>query len=419
MISKLRLPALGLLWIFVLVSCAHQRSQDPTLHYSGEKLSEIGQKYLAAGELGLAIKYLMAAEDKRPNDPNIHYYLGVAYDQRGLPDKAVEHYQRAIELKPDYSEAYNSLGAHYAENNNLQKAEEAFKKAAANPAYATPFYAFYNLGKVYEKRGLQQEALKQYQQAIRLQPNYGMAYYRMGMVLESMQRLDEARDAFGNAISYNPNIVEAQFRYGVLCYNAGDIEQSLSSLSRVIKVSPYSTMGSEARNYMDRMQGVVGGSGSRGATGGRGERASSFEVVSDRETARGASSGGAASVGGSAKGYESAGGLSSGAAMMAETVPSAAGQKEPGRGESSDGSSSYVVQVGTFRDRANAERVQERMRAMGYDAVIKTFPHQTLGSMYSVQIRQIDEIAVANTIVAEIEKAERLKPVILRVRGNS
>lgn len=385
------------------------------MRYSGERLSEIGQKYLAAGELGLALKYLIAAEDKRPNEPEIHYLLGVAYDQRGLPDKAVEHFQRAIELKPDYSEAYNSLGAHYAEHDNLSKAEEAFKKAVANPAYGTPFYAFYNLGRVYEKKGMPQEALKQYQQAIRLQPNYGLAHYRMGMVLESMQRPDEARDAFGNAISYNPNILEAQFRYGVLSYNVGDIEQALSSLSRVVKASPYSTMGSEARNYLDRMQGVVGGSASRVSTGTRGERSSSFEVVSDRETGR--TGAGAASTAASSKGREVDSGISAGAALLAEPPPPASGQKEAGRGELADGSSSYVVQVGTFRDRGNAERVQERMRAMGYDAVIKTFPHQTLGSMYCVQIRQIDEMAVANTIVAEIEKAERLKPVILKLRG--
>lgn len=385
------------------------------MRYSGERLSEIGQKYLAAGELGLALKYLIAAEDKRPNEPEIHYLLGVAYDQRGLPDKAVEHFQRAIELKPDYSEAYNSLGAHYAEHDNLSKAEEAFKKAVANPAYGTPFYAFYNLGRVYEKKGMPQEALKQYQQAIRLQPNYGLAHYRMGMVLESMQRPDEARDAFGNAISYNPNILEAQFRYGVLSYNVGDIEQALSSLSRVVKASPYSTMGSEARNYLDRMQGVVGGSASRVSTGTRGERSSSFEVVSDRETGR--TGAGAASTAASSKGREVDSGISAGAALLAEPPPPASGQKEAGRGELADGSSSYVVQVGTFRDRGNAERVQERMRTMGYDAVIKTFPHQTLGSMYCVQIRQIDEMAVANTIVAEIEKAERLKPVILKLRG--
>jgi cell division protein FtsN len=76
------------------------------------------------------------------------------------------------------------------------------------------------------------------------------------------------------------------------------------------------------------------------------------------------------------------------------------------------------VQVGTFRDRENADRLRERLAAMGYEAVIKTFPHQTLGSMYSVQVRQIEEFSVANALVAEIERAERVKPIILKVKGS-
>jgi hypothetical protein len=62
--------------------------------------------------------------------------------------------------------------------------------------------------------------------------------------------------------------------------------------------------------------------------------------------------------------------------------------------------------------------MRERLVGMGYEAVVKTFPHQTLGSMYSVQIRQIEEFTTANALVAEIERAERVKPIILKVRAS-
>jgi Flp pilus assembly protein TadD len=392
------------------------------LRHSGERLTEIGEKYLAGGELGLSIKVLMAAERKRPRDPKVHYLLGVAYDQRGIPEKAVEHYQKAIELKPDYSEAYNSLGAHYAQHGSLQKAEENFKKALSNPAYISPHYAFYNLGRVYEKQGMTEEALKQYQQAVRLEPNYGVAHFRMGLALERLQRIDEARAAYGEAIRLNPSILEAQLRYGILSYNVGDIERAMASLSRVIKVSPYSTMASEARSYLDRMQGVVTGSKPRGLMADAVDRAPAFEVVPEREPPR-------SGAGAAASRPERAGGdfdTGATAAPVAEPTPAAAvpaspaaattGTTDPDGRQASD-THQYIVQVGTFRDRANAERTQERLRETGYEAVIRTLPHQTLGSMYSVQIRQIEDSSTAAALAAEIERTERLKPVVLRVRS--
>jgi tetratricopeptide (TPR) repeat protein len=418
MIRNSRFPALVLFVILVLSSCAHTDS-DPMMRLSGEELAEIGEKYLGAGELGLSIQYLMAAEKKRPKDPKVHYLLGSAYDQRGIPDKAVEHYQKAIELRPGYSEAYNSLGAHYAQNGNLQKAEECFKQALSNPAYISPSYAFYNLGRVYEKKGLPEDALRQYQQAVRLEPNYGAAYYRMGMILENLQRIDEARDALGNAVRLNPNILEAHLRYGILSYNVGDIERALTSLSRVIKMSPYSTMASEARTYLDRMQGVVGGARPRGLMGGASDRPSSFEVVTAREATRSRTGGGAAAQPARPAGeFDSGAAAPSGTAAAVEAEPSASTEREPDRGEGGGGQHSYVVQVGTFRDRENADRMRERLIGMGYEAVVKTFPHQTLGSMYSVQIRQIEEFTTANALVAEIERAERVKPIILKVKGS-
>lgn len=417
MIQSSRLTVAALLTALALMSCAHT-SPDPLLRHSGETLIDVGEKYLAAGELGLSIKVLMEAEKKRPRDPKVHYLLGIAYDQRGIPEKAVEHFEKAIELKPDYSEAYNSLGAHYAQNGNLQKAEENFKKALSNPAYVTPFYAFYNLGRVYEKQGRDEEALRQYQQAVRLEPSYGVAYFRMGLILERFQRIDEAREALGSAIRLNPNITEAHLRYGILSYNVGDIERAMTSLSHVIKVSPYSTMASEARNYLDRMQGVVGGAKPRGLKGAASGRASSFEVVPERETTRGQAGGGIARPQRPVGEFDTGAAISSAPeAGVAAPVPPPPAAKESPRGENGDGHHQYVVQVGTFRDRDNAERTRERLAGMGYEAVIRTFAHQTLGSMYTVQIRQIEDFSMASALVAEIERAERLKPIILKVRS--
>ena len=40
-----------------------------------------------------------------------HYQLGRALAGRGRLDEAVAHYQKALEIRPDYAEAQNDLAA--------------------------------------------------------------------------------------------------------------------------------------------------------------------------------------------------------------------------------------------------------------------------------------------------------------------
>ncbi|HAM49771.1 MAG TPA: hypothetical protein DCP92_03415 [Nitrospiraceae bacterium] len=42
--------------------------------------------------------------------PIAHNNLGLAYQSKSLFDMAIEQYQTALILKPDYAEAHNNLG---------------------------------------------------------------------------------------------------------------------------------------------------------------------------------------------------------------------------------------------------------------------------------------------------------------------
>jgi len=76
-----------------------------------------------------------------------HFNRGVAY--RGLKDykKAIEDYDKAIEINPQYAKAYNNRGVAYGKLKEYKKAIEDFDKAIKiNPQYAA---AYNNLGKAY------------------------------------------------------------------------------------------------------------------------------------------------------------------------------------------------------------------------------------------------------------------------------
>ncbi|NLJ07643.1 MAG: tetratricopeptide repeat protein, partial [Sphingobacteriales bacterium] len=84
--------------------------------------------------------------------------------------KAEEHYRQALQVYPDYYQAYNMLGSiYFSFYKNHQQAVEYFSKAVQiNPSYVP---AIGNLAWVYFKMKNFSEAEKYYQLAIKLKPH--------------------------------------------------------------------------------------------------------------------------------------------------------------------------------------------------------------------------------------------------------
>ena len=81
---------------------------------------------------------LEAAVAKDPTNPQYYYFLGYLYDKKNEFDPAVENYEKAVELNPEYYEANYNLGVmHYnkarsiiSELNNLPLSEYRTQEAA-------------------------------------------------------------------------------------------------------------------------------------------------------------------------------------------------------------------------------------------------------------------------------------------------
>ena len=104
-----------------------------------------------------------------------HTFLGWAYSFLGDYDRAIEECNFAIELDPEYGNPYNDIAAYLIYLSKFTEAEYWLRKAIMAPRYSSRHYAFYNLGRVYERQGKWFEAIRQYQQAIQLEPKYHLA----------------------------------------------------------------------------------------------------------------------------------------------------------------------------------------------------------------------------------------------------
>jgi len=68
-----------------------------------------------------------------PADPDGHYNLGVCLVNLGNGEEALAQFQKAVELKPDYAEAYFQLGSLYISQNKTQEAISSLEKFCSWP----------------------------------------------------------------------------------------------------------------------------------------------------------------------------------------------------------------------------------------------------------------------------------------------
>jgi len=125
-------------------------------------------------ELDEAVELYKKSIDAYPT-AEAHTFLGWTYSFKGLTDEAMEECFEAIKVDPDFGNPYNDIGAYLIEQGNLHAAVEWLERAISAPRYECYFYPHYNLGRIYEKLGRNREALREYKEAVDLNPGYAIA----------------------------------------------------------------------------------------------------------------------------------------------------------------------------------------------------------------------------------------------------
>jgi len=116
--------------------------------------------------------------------------LGTAYYDEGKYKDAIESYKHAIEIKPDFAEAYYGLGGAYFKLEMYQEAIEAFKQAIKiNPNLLA---AHYGLGIAYFQSGMYREAIQANKQAIQINPVNAETHLALGVIYILLNDKDAA-----------------------------------------------------------------------------------------------------------------------------------------------------------------------------------------------------------------------------------
>jgi Tfp pilus assembly protein PilF len=190
-----------------------------------------GRTYLLNGQINEAISELSTAASMDPKLTEAHNLLGVAYDKKGLADRAKESYERAIKVEPEDPQALNNLGFSLYQNGNYRAAVDRLKRAVK--LAPTDERILNNLGLALCRLGKFEEAYKQFARAAG--PYTGNL--NIARMLERFGREDDAINYYEAARRIDPTSTFALKRLADLYKRTGRPEQSQAASDALMNVS--------------------------------------------------------------------------------------------------------------------------------------------------------------------------------------
>src|SRR5258708_27811258 len=107
--------------------------------------------------------------------------------------------RRAVEVKPDFREAKNTLGVVLIQAKKYAEAVAVLEPLANDILYQTPWVAWGNLGQAYLDSGRPDEAIGALRRSIAAEPRFCVGNFRLGLAFEKKGDLAAPREAFSPA----------------------------------------------------------------------------------------------------------------------------------------------------------------------------------------------------------------------------
>ena len=168
----------------------------------------VGNDLFAVGQVGEAIRHLMAAVRIAPERASAHYRLGTALAMMGSTPDAMASYRRALDLRPDFVEAHNNLGGLLHLSGDLEGAARHYRRTLAlDPAHAN---AHFNLGNILLGADRFAEAEMEFRGTLAVRPAFADAHVGLGRALAAQGEIAAAVEAYRAALRLDPNLSEAR-----------------------------------------------------------------------------------------------------------------------------------------------------------------------------------------------------------------
>jgi tetratricopeptide (TPR) repeat protein len=190
---------------------------------------------IAAGnpETAEAFPLYLKASEVAPKYLEAHALLGYYYEQIEDTEKALDQYGRIVALNPRNEPAYLALGTVLFKAGRRDEAEKMLQTALGiNAGDAQAHYYLANIGLA---RGDLPGAQAEAQLAVRYRPAFVEALYLHGLILERENRTDEALSEYERALRTKKDYPDALLARGDIRAHRGQLADALTDFAAAVQ----------------------------------------------------------------------------------------------------------------------------------------------------------------------------------------
>jgi tetratricopeptide (TPR) repeat protein len=248
----LYIPIIGLIGLVVAASEQMEKRLFTPIRYCGIGLATGVMLLLAWLSHAYAAKYLNSEtlwtyELQHNSEAYLaHNNLGTILLEHGRIPEAIEHYEEALRIDPDFALANNNLGNALLDTGRTPEAIEHYERAVRVSPDNSAMH--YNLGGALLRTGRTSEAIEQFELALRIDPTnssahfdpviYARMHYTLGNTLQHTGRLPEATEQYEQAVQLQPDNAEARYSLGNALFQTGRLTEAIEQYEQDLRIEP-------------------------------------------------------------------------------------------------------------------------------------------------------------------------------------
>ncbi len=177
---------------------------------------------------------------------------GLKADHSGKKEEAFRHYQKALEIAPEFYPARNNLGSLYLDRQEYAKAKEEFTEVVRlNQSDAA---GYFNLSNVCMLMGDMKEAQRYLDEGFRRQPDAALGQFLLGMLEMQNGKMTEAEGALKHAMELDPMMPQPRLQLINLYLKERRNQEATASLRDFLKAFPDGPFSPKAQQILKRLE---------------------------------------------------------------------------------------------------------------------------------------------------------------------
>lgn len=197
----------SLLMAILISACAGQQQldrQDQNIRERARSHTDLGAVYLQQRQYEVALEEFDLAVKIDPNFGAAYNGLGLVYSALAQDTLAEQNFRKAVQIDPNNSESHNNYGNFLCAKNRIDESIKEFMAAVKNPLYATPAVAYTNAGICSMRKQDISSAVQYFQRALQIEPLMGVAAYQLALIQFNRNELLQAKSTLQNIVISQP-----------------------------------------------------------------------------------------------------------------------------------------------------------------------------------------------------------------------